>query len=717
MFRRLLSLDAGVVLASLVALALVGPLRGVLQEIPVLTFAGTLLLFVVPGALMSSWFLREHFPAVALVPAAFVISTAFFSLLGVPMLVLHRSLTEYLWVSGGIIAVFVLVAAVRTFLRKPDDTKEGIPAEPPAESFVEPPEPFTRWLWAPFLALGVALAFVSRTRTPVVDADTWVYLAYVREYLNTDKLALFNPYFGDKLEVMSRVKINGWLLEHAAFSRVAGIDPVNLVLRYLAPTLIIVALLAFYALARSLFKSELAGILAGSFYTLFLLVNLNASQFSFGGEFVGRMVQDKFATLFLFLPIALCMAVGYVESSKKRYLAFFLFLCWAVVTIHPVGIAIFGLSMAGFGLFYVAVNWRSIGAWLKMVALAVALLSVALVPVLFALVSGESVSAVLYSADIGETNPKVLANMVFVRPEWRHIWLLGDDLYIMHPYLILNPTMLLAYVLGVPFLLWRLRRSLAAQLLLGVLLVPTVVCYVPQIATFVGDRVIAPGQLYRMAWPIPVASVLILSWMGWEAVKAAQRGWGSLRATPGATPGATPRATGFLPLAVVAALTVAAAPAYAAGVRDIYEAGNPPPGAASCFDPALHWISNEITTPSVVLAPDAENLCIPSYSAEANVVSYRGAPVLDNLAGLEQFADENITVPQGALDVQQFFSGVTLEEGIEIIRRQSADYVMVYAGTPLDGQLKTTPGFVHVDIPGSRYSLYEVDYQDLDGSG
>ena len=629
-----------------------------------------------------------------------MLSTALFSVLGVPMLILHRSLSEYLWVSGGLVAVFVAAAAFRVFLSKPGvETKNTVQSEP-----------FVRWLWVPFLSLGTALAFVSRVKTPVVDADTWVYLAYVREYLNTDKLALFNPYFGTRLEVMSRVKINGWLLEHAAFSRVAGMDPVNLVLRYLTPTLIIVALLAFYTLARRLFKSELAALLAGSFYALFLLVHLTASQFSFGGEFVGRIAQDKFATLFLFLPIALCMAVAYVESRKKRYLAVFVALCWAVVTIHPVGIAIFGLSMAGFGLVYVAVNWRSVEAWWRMTVLGLALLSVALVPVLFALVLGESVSAVLYSADIGDTNPKVLANMVFVRPNWKHIFLLGEDLYIMHPSLVLNPTMLLAYLVGVPFLLWRVRRSLAAQLLLGVLLLPTIVCYVPQVATFVGDRVIAPGQLYRMAWPIPVASVLILSWMGWELVKAFQRGWED--SGPDAAPS---RAAGLLPLVLVVGLAVAATPSYVAGVKDIYAAGDPPPGAASCFDPALLWMKDNVSTQSVVLAPDAENLCIPSYSAAADVVSYRGAPVLDHLAGLERFAGSEIEVPQGALDVRQFFSGPTLEEGIRIIRRQKANYLMVYADTPLDGQLKTLSGLVHVDIPGSRYSLYEIDHQTLGG--
>ncbi len=89
--------------------------------------------------------------------------------------------------------------------------------------------------------------------------DLWVYLAYVRDFLDSGQLALREPYFGEVTEV-SRVQINGWLLQQAAFSRISGIDPVVLVLDYLTPTLILVALLAFYALARVLFESETAAL-------------------------------------------------------------------------------------------------------------------------------------------------------------------------------------------------------------------------------------------------------------------------------------------------------------------------------------------------------------------------------------------------------------------------------------------------------------------------
>ena len=63
--------------------------------------------------------------------------------------------------------------------------------------------------------------------------------------------------------------------------------------------------------------------------------------------------------------------------------------------------------------------------------------------------------------------------------------------------------------------------------------------------------------------------------------------------------------------------------------------------------------------------------------------------------------------------MRQFFSGTTIEESIQIIRRQKADYLMVHANTPLDGQLRIMSGFTHLDTPGDRYSLYEIDRKVL----
>jgi hypothetical protein len=68
--------------------------------------------------------------------------------------------------------------------------------------------------------------------------------------------------------------------------------------------------------------------------------------------------------------------------------------------------------------------------------------------------------------------------MIFVSPERHRIFEFADGSYMMHPSLVLNPVLLTAFVLGIPFLLWRVRDSLAAQLLLGVRSSP------PSYATF-----------------------------------------------------------------------------------------------------------------------------------------------------------------------------------------------------------------------------------------
>jgi hypothetical protein len=127
---------------------------------------------------------------------------------------------------------------------------------------------------------------------------------------------------------------------------------------------------------------------------------------------------------------------------------------------------------------------------------------------LYVLATGGSLISILQSADISSGDPDVLDNIVFLLPWREKILELGDTYYIMHPSLLLNPAILVALLVGLPFLLWRLKRSLAAQLLVGMMLVPTIVCYVPPIATFFGDHLVSPGQLWRLTWPVPLAALL-----------------------------------------------------------------------------------------------------------------------------------------------------------------------------------------------------------------
>ncbi len=696
---RLRSPDALVLLSCVAAVILLLPLRGLSEAFPPLAFAATIILFTAPGLLMSHWLLNDDMSGIALVPVGFAISTGLFGLLGVPALILHLSTDDYLLATGTVLAAFLAVAAWRIL-----HVKTPAPESSPEQD--APYGPPAGWLWAPFALLCGVLAFVGIRRVPSSYDDVWVYLSWVKDFANSERLALLDPYFGERIAEFSRAKVNGWLLEQAALSRVSGLDTIELVLRYLTPTLVIVALLMVYALALTVSKSERAAVLIASVYALFHIIFIQPSVHNVGVELAARISEDKYAARFLILPVTLLFAVLFVESRRWRHLGLFTFCCWAAVAVHPSVLPAIGLCMLGFGLAHVGSNPRLRSAWTGMVALALGMWSVLLGPALL-LFTGRSPEAVLFSADINATPPKVLEYTVFITESWRHIYELGDGYYIMHPWLLLNPVILGAYVFGVPFLLWRVRTSVAAQLLLGGLGVVTVAVYLPPVATFIGNDLIVPGLLWRLAWPIPLLALITIGWMVWEALSYAEtrlRGIGIARSV-----------TRVLPLALVALLTAAAAPPSVEKAVGLYRKFDIARTTNYDPDPIYPWIRNNIKDPSVLLARDSANNIVPAYSSSLNVVSQRGEGMIRDRDELEKLAGSHINIPQRYLDVHSFFFGPTLDaEAYDILRRYRADYLMIYAGSPLDERLKTLSGFSPVDdAPREKYSLYNVDLERL----
>ncbi len=55
-------LDGPIVALGVGALILIGPLRGVFEAYPLIPFASALFLFMVPGVLVTHWFMGERFP-------------------------------------------------------------------------------------------------------------------------------------------------------------------------------------------------------------------------------------------------------------------------------------------------------------------------------------------------------------------------------------------------------------------------------------------------------------------------------------------------------------------------------------------------------------------------------------------------------------------------------------------------------------------------------
>ncbi len=681
--------EACVALLGGAALAALGPLRDALATVPGVTVAAALVLLLAPGLLLARWFLNGCFSGVALVPAGFVLGVGVFALLAVPMLILETSLGAYLWASGALVVASLLVAAFVAF--------RG--SRPGGE-----PEPVVTdrggLMWAPFVLLVGALAYIARITSPSSYGDIWVYLAWVRAYLGPGGLGAAEPFFGGEVG-LSRAKINGWLVEQAALSKVSGVDPIDFVFSYLNPTLVVAALLAFYALARVLLRSERAALFCGCLYALFFLVHLGQTRFTLGGEFVQRLPEDKLATKFLFLPLALAFAAAFLEGGGRRYFGCFALMLCAVLAIHPIGFAIIGLSMAGFVVLHLASNPRSRASWARASTMGLAGVLVLVIPaVSVPILTGRPLTDVLADSDINSNDPDVLRNMVFVSPERARIFEFADGSYLRHPSLLLDPFLAVPFLLVVPFLLWRVERSIAAQLLLGTMLLTTFAVYVPPVATFLGDELVLPGQIWRLAWPIPLATLLAFGWLVWEAI-----GWAAERVS---------LLRLVLPPLVVVLLSAAALPWFLDGIKPILEFRE---GARKSgfypADPIYPWFRDEITAPKVVLAPDLLGARIPAYSARANVVSRRGSLVLKALPKLEERVPGQIEVPRGAMDIREFYNGTTLGRGAAILRRYEVDLVMVAAGSSLDAALSRLPGFRPREEPSDRYDVYGVDLRKV----
>lgn len=657
-------------LAAAVALILLLTLQGT-AAVGFLLLPAALVLFVLPGAVLAGLLAEDSYDPLAKAPLVFVLSTGVFGLLALPPLVLKWSLGAYLFVCGVVVALSLIgtvVLAVRPFRR----------AEPEAGERGE------GWLWLPLGAMTAVLAALSLRVFYAPNSDTWAYLMYVQNFLKLEKINSFIPGFG-------RSSLSGWLLEQAAISRVSGVEPVDLALNYLTPLLVVMGVLAFYNLASTLFEEKRAALLVSCLAAIFYLVYLGSSTRSPGYEFIGRILEDKFFVRFIFLPVALGLAVLYLKRRKLRYLWLFAFVCVSVVSIHPLGLVLIGMSVTGFGFFHLVVNLRSLESWRSFGALGGIMLGIALPPLAYLAATGSSLLSRSSSS-----NPDVAAQLLSSWQEKELLLALGGGSYIMHPSFLLNPVILAAYVLGTPFLAWRLKGSPAAQLLLGMLLFTAALVYIPPVATFIG-QIIGPWTLWRLTWPISLAALLTVGWVAWEGLKYVAAHLDRLRNGQKIAP--------FLPLLLVFILVAIFTPRMLEGARSAAGQGETPQAETSCTDPTFPWMKGELEIPANVLAQDLENSCFPAY-VPASFVAYRSRLLIGDDTASSQDAD----APRNVADMEQFFDAAAVDgDMVATLRRYQVDYVLVPIGSPLNLQLQRLSGFDAMDNPGYRYQIYEVD--------
>lgn len=670
--------ETWILFLSLVSLGILFPLREALSGVDPLLFLASFVLFLTPGAVLCRLLLREETEGIEIIPPAFVFSAGGLGLLAVAALTLKWPLELYLGICGTVLAISLVVAAILVIRGSASGASETTDGS---------------WLlWLPFGFMGGVLSLASLGVVHPPNADTWRYLIYVREFLEVSPLGA---------SVSGRYAINGWVTEQAALSKLSGLDPVNMTLDYLVPVMTVVSVLAIYWLSRVLFESRQAALFAGCIATLSYLIQIDDLQQLAGSQIIAHSAQDKFVTWYTFLPMDLGLAILFMRTRKLRYLGLFTLVCWSVVIIHPMGLLSVGMAVTGFILAHLAVSPRSWRSWRSSAALGVAMSSIGLPPAIYLLGSGSPLVSKLASEEPGTSSV-----LLSITQNSERLMVLDGGQYIMHPSFLLNPIVLTAYVLGVPFLIWRLRRSLTAQLLLGTLLFTPIFIYVPQISTLIG-KIIGPWSLWRLTWPVQLAALLTVGWLVWELL----RYLGTVLGRVGLE-----RAAPFLPILAISVLMATAAPPALAGLRSANGEGETPQEESSCMDPAFRWMQGVVREPgTVVLAPDRENSCFPAYTLNAEYVAYRTGYFPKEQPTSKEGTSDTPEIPRNILDVRKFFGAAALDgEMVEILERYSVDMIILTSSSPLNEQLERLPGFEPMDNPGGRYRFYRVNEKEME---
>jgi hypothetical protein len=383
-------------------------------------------------------------------------------------------------------------------------------------------------------AVSVALVFVQTARANQdfpLYADRWAYLRFITQF-STDDLHVSDPYQEGE-DVQARMKFPGWLVFQAELSRLGNLDPNGVYSDFLPYPLVLLAFLGLATHARQLFGGERAeleqppgsrtpsvgGLLGpGAAITAALsVVVLTALRFGTsmnlaapGYHFTARLVEDKFFLWFVLMPAAFVLSLrafadpgetARTGEGRRSFLAAWLaaaLLIAAIAVTHPLGLFQYAVYFGGFAIAeFIALRRRSYLA--RGAALALVVAACALVPLSQ---RADTSSERLDVEQRIETGSPLDQRRLLVIPG-------SDELFMSSPRLIFNPVMIAGLVVVVP-LLWRLRRSRPARFAVVASLLPALLVLTPVTAPLTA-RLISIGMLWRVLWLIPSAFALVVA--------------------------------------------------------------------------------------------------------------------------------------------------------------------------------------------------------------
>ncbi|MEX0785683.1 MAG: hypothetical protein WD939_03510, partial [Dehalococcoidia bacterium] len=469
-------------LALLLAVLLGEPLS-VLPAYPAVALAFALAV-ALPGWLVARALLRDTGLAIQFA-AAPALALGLMAVPGVIALEAHLSLDDF----ALMYAIVAAAAAGATMLFAPATPVQA--SEP-----VEPESARGNVLLVAMLAVvlgGVVTTPFWAADRLAGDFDDWTYAAYAREFIDTDRLNAEEPFFGTGEPVNPRMRSNVWVLSEALVSRAAGVAPHEALFEYLPPLLSMLAILAAYAVGRTLFRSSTAGLLAAGFMLGYAFLDLSPHE-GIGRNLFLRISEDKMVGGFLLFPIALVFLANAFSSRSAASFAGYALVVLGLSVTHPVPLLFLATTVPLLGALRATAE-RSF-APLRLAALF-------LIPVVLV-----SIWPLVQRDQLEEVTPALFATgegAAQLRYDF-HLVSLGGGWLIGNYHLILHPLMLATIALA-PLVWWGARRTVGGQLVLVLMVSPLLLLFVPLLATPVAN-VLAPSTLWRVPWMIPVAPVL-----------------------------------------------------------------------------------------------------------------------------------------------------------------------------------------------------------------
>jgi hypothetical protein len=233
----------------------------------------------------------------------FVLGIGLLAGFGFAGLALHAKLSHLVIAVAASYALLAVAVAARLVVKH-------------ARALAGPRETSSRLVCAILLGLAVGAGLLTLV-TPH-DVDDWYYLAYIRDFAADHPLRSENAIVSPGSPAPQRIWYASWWVVEAMLSRASGVDPIASHQVCLPLLIVPFSMLAAFMLARRVFRSERMALLASAFQMLFYLSS--AYPYNTAGWFTFcRMSQDKALACFVMVPVAIALALMYMERRKGFY--------------------------------------------------------------------------------------------------------------------------------------------------------------------------------------------------------------------------------------------------------------------------------------------------------------------------------------------------------------------------------------------------------------